>query len=55
MHPRLLSTNAWGIRSRSASLSNENRGYSSENEQHAPQVRHSEMVISAGCADKTIT
>jgi transposase len=34
---RSLSTYACGIRSRSASLSNENRGHSCENKQHAPQ------------------
>jgi hypothetical protein len=38
MRPKLSSMYAWGIRSRSASLSNENRGHSVENEQHAPQV-----------------
>ncbi len=35
------------IRSRSASLSNENRGHSAEKEQHAPHARHSEAVSSA--------
>src|SRR5215471_18962932 len=49
MPPRSPSTYAWGIRSRSASLSNENRGHSRENEQHAPQARHSEAVSSAAC------
>src|SRR6516225_5988090 len=44
------STYAWGIRSRSASLSNENRGHSRENEQHAKQARHSEAVRSAACS-----
>jgi hypothetical protein len=33
---------------------NENRGHSGENEQHAPQVGHSETVISVGCVGKTV-
>jgi hypothetical protein len=40
MRPRASSTNAGGIRARSASLSSENRGHCAENEQHAPQAWH---------------
>ena len=40
MRPLLSSTRKAGIRSSSASLSVENRGQSDENEQQAPQVRH---------------
>jgi hypothetical protein len=36
------------VGSRSHSPSNENRGHSEENEQHAPQVRHSKAISSAG-------
>jgi hypothetical protein len=43
---RSPSTYARGIRSGSASLSNEKRGHSGANEQHAPQARHSEAVSS---------
>ena len=40
MRPLLSSTRKAGIRSSSASLSVENRGQSGENEQQAPQARH---------------
>lgn len=40
MRPCRSSTKARGIRSRSASASKANRGQSAENEQHAPQARH---------------
>ena len=39
---------------RLSSLSNENRGHSVENEQHAPQDRHEVEVSSAGSDIKTV-
>jgi hypothetical protein len=47
------STYSWGIRARSASLSKAKRGHSDENEQHAPQVRHAEVVSSTECVGIT--
>jgi hypothetical protein len=51
---RVLGRHRLGIRSRSASLSNENRGHCGENEQYAPQARHSEAVSSVDCVGKTL-
>jgi hypothetical protein len=52
--PRSSSTYIGGIRSRLISLSNEKRGHSVENEQHAPQDRHVADLSSAGFDIKTI-
>jgi hypothetical protein len=46
MRPPSSSMRARGIRSRSASLSKENRGHSLEYEQHAPQAWHTSVLPS---------
>src|SRR5439155_16797948 len=55
IRPCLSSTNARGIRSSAVSSSNENRGHSSEKEQHAPQAWHAAASSAAGRVDKSVT